>query len=57
MIMLGAYAAKSGAIELQALEQALAGTLPERNHRFIPMNCRALHAGAELVTANCKLAG
>lgn len=57
MIMLGAYAARSGAIDLKELEQALAGTLPERNHRFIPLNCRALRAGTERISATCKLAG
>ncbi len=57
MLMLGAYAARSGAIGIADLEQALSGTLPERNHRFIPLNCRALRAGAEQVAGNCQLAG
>ncbi len=52
MVMLGAYAARSGAIELDKLKNALTGVLPERNHRFIPLNHKALEAGAEFITAS-----
>ncbi|ABB31545.1 Pyruvate/ketoisovalerate oxidoreductase [Geobacter metallireducens RCH3] len=47
MVAVGAYAAKTGAVSLQSLEGALRKTLPERNHRFIPANVRAIEAGAQ----------
>ncbi|BEH10142.1 2-oxoacid:acceptor oxidoreductase family protein [Geobacter sulfurreducens] len=46
MVALGAYAARTGAVSLQSLEDALKETLPERNHRFIPANVKAIAAGA-----------
>ena len=50
MVAVGAYAAKSGAVSLQSLEQALAQVRPERNHKFIPANVKAIAAGASLIT-------
>jgi len=47
MVAVGAYAAKTGAVSLQSLEGALRETLPERNHKFIPANVRAIEAGAQ----------
>lgn len=47
MVAVGAYVAKTGAVSLQSLEGALRETLPERNHRFIPANVRAIEAGAQ----------
>ncbi|RNC67584.1 MAG: 2-oxoacid:ferredoxin oxidoreductase subunit gamma [Desulfuromonadales bacterium] len=47
MIAIGAYAAKTGAIRLASLEEALRLTLPERNHKYIPANVKALEAGAQ----------
>lgn len=49
MISVGAYAQKSGAVSLQSLKDALKDVLPERNHRFIPLNEQALDLGAESV--------
>ncbi|WP_243371317.1 2-oxoacid:acceptor oxidoreductase family protein [Geotalea sp. SG265] len=46
MIGLGAYVEKSGAVSLSALENGLKEVLPERNHRFIPANIKAIEAGA-----------
>lgn len=46
MIAIGAYAERTGAVALDSLKQALAITLAERNHRFIPMNIQALDLGA-----------
>lgn len=46
MIAIGAYAERTGAVQLDSLKAALAYTLPERNHRFIPMNIQALDLGA-----------
>lgn len=46
MVAVGAYAARTGAVSLASLAEALKKTLPERNHKFIPANVRALEAGA-----------
>ena len=51
MVALGVYAAKTGAVSLASLEEALKDALPERNHRFIPDNVRAIEAGAARVPA------
>ncbi|NMC74747.1 MAG: 2-oxoacid:ferredoxin oxidoreductase subunit gamma [Geobacteraceae bacterium] len=50
MVAIGAYAARTGAVSLSSLAEALKETLPERNHKFIPANIRALEAGA----ARCR---
>jgi len=49
MISIGAYAQKTGAVELESLKGALFDVLPERNHRFIPLNHQALELGAASV--------
>jgi 2-oxoglutarate ferredoxin oxidoreductase subunit gamma len=46
MVACGAYAAKSGALRLASLEDALKKALPERNHGLIPANVKAIEAGA-----------
>lgn len=46
MIIIGAYAELSGAVSLASLKSALKDVLPERNHRFIPMNVEAIDRGA-----------
>jgi 2-oxoglutarate ferredoxin oxidoreductase subunit gamma len=46
MIAIGAYCAKTAAVTLSSLIESLADVLPERNHRFIPANIRAIEAGA-----------
>jgi len=46
MITIGAYAARTGAVSLESLKAALREVLPERNHRFIPMNVAAIDRGA-----------
>jgi len=45
MVACGAYAAKSGALSINSLEEALKKALPERNHRLIPANVKAIVAG------------
>lgn len=50
MVAVGAYVAKSGALKASSLEAALKSALPERNHRFIPANLKAIQAGAEAVS-------
>jgi len=49
MVALGAYAAKTGAVQKSSLEKALTDALPERNHRFIPINIQAIEAGADII--------
>ncbi len=51
MVAVGAYAALTGAVSLTSLGEALSDALPERNHRFIPANVRAIEAGASRVGA------
>lgn len=46
MVALGAYVALTGAVDIAALAVALKEALPERNHRFIPANVKAIEAGA-----------
>ncbi len=49
MVAVGAYVAKTGAVSPASLTEALKDALPERNHRFIPANVKAIEAGAEQV--------
>lgn len=49
MVALGVYAARTGSVSVDSLAEALKDTLPERNHRFIPLNVKALEAGASFV--------
>ena len=49
MVAVGAYAARTNAVVLSSLAQALTKALPERNHRFIPANIRAIEAGAAVL--------
>jgi len=46
MVALGAYAARTGVVDIASLATALKQALPERNHRFIPANVKAMEAGA-----------
>jgi len=49
MVACGAYVAKTGALSIQSLEEALKKALPERNHRLIPTNIKAISAGVSAV--------
>ncbi len=49
MVACGGYAAATGALQLESLKEALKDTLPERNHKLIPANIRALEASYNLV--------
>ncbi len=49
MVAIGAYVAKTEAVSPASLTEALKEALPERNHRFIPANVKAIEAGAEKV--------
>jgi len=46
MIAIGAYLAKHQPVAFSSLKKALTKVLPERNHRFIPLNERAIDLGA-----------
>ncbi len=56
MVALGAYAESTGAVSLESLKQALSEVLPERNHRFIPMNVQAIERGAEMARRAAEVA-
>ena len=45
MVMLGAMLGLTQPVTIDAVKSGLAGILPERNHRFLPMNNKALDAG------------
>lgn len=47
MVACGAYIEKSGALHSSSLEAALKKALPERNHKLIPANIKAMEAGAK----------
>ncbi len=49
MVAVGAYVQKTGAVQFATLAEALKCALPERNHRFIPLNIQAIEAGAAAV--------
>lgn len=51
MVMLGAYVAATGVVPAEALEKALAVVLPQRHHKYLPLNTQALRAGAELASS------
>lgn len=51
MVMLGAYVEASGVVPSASVEKALEVVLPERHHKYLPLNIAALRAGAELARA------
>lgn len=51
MVACGAYAEVSKALKRPSLYEALKKALPERNHKFIPDNIKAIEAGAKLARA------
>jgi 2-oxoglutarate ferredoxin oxidoreductase subunit gamma len=51
MVAVGAYVALTDAVKLPSLTAALAQALPERNHRFIPANVKAIETGAQAARA------
>jgi 2-oxoglutarate ferredoxin oxidoreductase subunit gamma len=52
MITLGAYVARTRVVSVESLKESLTEVLPERNHRFIPLNHKAIDRGVEL--ASCR---
>ena len=55
MVACGAYFASTAALARESLEEALKKALPERNHRLIPANIRAMEAGAAMAREQLKL--
>jgi 2-oxoglutarate ferredoxin oxidoreductase subunit gamma len=53
MVAIGAYLQRRGLLSAEAAAQALPAVLAKRYHRTLPVNTKALHAGAEFVTRNC----
>lgn len=49
MVACGAYIGKSMALRQESLEAALKKALPERNHKLIPANIKAIEAGVQAV--------
>jgi len=49
MVMLGAYVALLKPVSLDSVKAALKEVIPERNHKFLPLNNAALEKGAALV--------
>ncbi|HEX9024467.1 MAG TPA: 2-oxoacid:acceptor oxidoreductase family protein [Geobacteraceae bacterium] len=45
MVAAGAYVALTGVVRVSSLAEALKKALPERNHKFIPANVKAIEAG------------
>lgn len=54
MVACGAYAAATGALSMYSLQEALTDALPERNHKLIPANVKAIEAGAAAVFSSRK---
>ena len=54
MVACGAYVAMTGALRPSSLEAALKKALPERNHRLIPANVKAIEAGAAAASGERK---
>lgn len=49
MVMLGAYAQKSGAMSLEALKKSLPKVYPRASEKVLEMNRKAIDKGAELI--------
>ena len=51
MVAVGAYAALTKAVAISSLTAALKEALPERNHKFIPANLKAIEAGVARINS------
>jgi 2-oxoglutarate ferredoxin oxidoreductase subunit gamma len=49
MVMLGAYAKKSGAVSIDALKKSLPKVYPRASQKIIDMNSKAIQEGADLI--------
>lgn len=50
-VILGVLLALTGVVTIEAVEKSLREVLPERHHRMIPVNVKALQRGMELAAA------
>ncbi|OPZ74346.1 MAG: Pyruvate synthase subunit PorC [Firmicutes bacterium ADurb.Bin456] len=50
-VILGALLALTGVVTIEAVKKSLQEVLPERHHRMIPVNVKALQRGVELALA------
>jgi 2-oxoglutarate ferredoxin oxidoreductase subunit gamma len=50
MVALGAYVAASELVQMASIEQALPEVLPERAHKLIPLNLKAVATGSQHAT-------
>jgi len=48
MVMLGAFIGLAKPVKLESVKQAMLEVLPERHHKFIPINSAGLDRGSEL---------
>jgi len=55
MVMMGALSRATGAVKLEHLEPILSASFPESKHKFVPLNIRAIEAGAKAVHASIKV--
>lgn len=55
MVAIGAYVRLTRAVSGESLAEALKKALPERNHRFIPANIKAIEAGASQISEQAGL--
>jgi 2-oxoglutarate ferredoxin oxidoreductase subunit gamma len=53
MVALGAYLQKRGYLKPEAAAEALPDVLARRHHRTLPVNIKALRAGADYAGNNC----
>ena len=51
MVAVGAYAALTEAVAISSLSEALKEALPERNHKYIPANLKAIEAGVARINS------
>lgn len=51
MVALGAYVQRTGVVVQESLVEALSEVLPEKAHKLIPLNARALEEGRALAAA------
>ena len=54
MVMIGAMLELVGVLPLEALKSALDLHIPDRNRKFLPLNYKALEAGAQFARENLK---
>ena len=52
MVALGAYVQQCGVVRPETLTEALADVLPEKAHKLIPLNARALEEGRRLAASS-----